>query len=636
MAFLIDEAFLPATLTAPPMSDEEFAAFCAEHPDLHFEMTAEGELIVTPPTHSDTGLSNSEVAGELRNWARKDRRGFVGYSSTGFVLPNGALREQYAVFVNGQAIGQFGDLAVPSEAQITRARSFAIPREAISESRTLVVAVHLGTAPGAPSTFYPFDQGPYLLTDAKAAPVKAGEDALALWQRRFTPTLLIAFAYLLLALLLGFGWWIERDRTDLLILVLFLFVSSLSAAYNFLALTPESRPWTYGPFPLVQICLRHGMYILLALFLVRASGWRSKWFPILGATLWALLPAMVLAGILGRAGTYSYYRQLQPPFALLSCVAVSVAWGRSSSARQRALLAILAIPALQRLIESIQYAWLDVLGFFSFEVNGYVINSVELATLGMAIAMLVAVLWQVVLDRQDRFRLLSEMSAAREAQLFLLGQTAVVETGTYRIDPVYEPSLEVGGDLFQILARPDGSTMVVVGDVSGKGLRAAMMASLVCGAIQRDGSTSAAALLTGLNRTLAVRQGSGFVTCCCVHLHADGRATVANAGHLAPYWNGEEMTLDAGLPLGVDGDAEYEETAIVLRPGDQLTVLSDGVVEAENAQRELFGFDRTREISTKSAQEIADAAKAWGQNDDITVVTIQRRLPATGDAGSAS
>ncbi len=92
MAFLIDEAFLPATLTAPPMSDEEFVAFCAEHPDLHFEMTAEGELIVMPPTHSDTGLSNSEISGELRNWAKKDRRGLVGDSSTGFVLPNGARR----------------------------------------------------------------------------------------------------------------------------------------------------------------------------------------------------------------------------------------------------------------------------------------------------------------------------------------------------------------------------------------------------------------------------------------------------------------------------------------------------------------------------------------------------------------
>ena len=108
MAFLIDEAFLPATLTAPPMSDEEFAAFCAEHPDLHFEMTAEGELIVMPPTHSDTGACNFEAAGELRAWARKDRRGIGCDSSTGFVLPNGARRSPDASWTLKSRVEQLG------------------------------------------------------------------------------------------------------------------------------------------------------------------------------------------------------------------------------------------------------------------------------------------------------------------------------------------------------------------------------------------------------------------------------------------------------------------------------------------------------------------------------------------------
>ncbi len=92
MAFVIDDAFLPATLTAPPMTDEEFAAFCAEHPDLSFEMTAEGEIIVMPPTYSLTGARNAEISGQLRTWARSDGRGIACDSSTGFVLPNGARR----------------------------------------------------------------------------------------------------------------------------------------------------------------------------------------------------------------------------------------------------------------------------------------------------------------------------------------------------------------------------------------------------------------------------------------------------------------------------------------------------------------------------------------------------------------
>src|SRR5262245_3018164 len=92
MALVLDERFLPATLTAHPMSDEEFAAFCAEHPDLFFEMTAEGDLIVMPPTYSLTGGSCNEIGGQLRQWTRKDGRGVACGSSAGFVLPNGARR----------------------------------------------------------------------------------------------------------------------------------------------------------------------------------------------------------------------------------------------------------------------------------------------------------------------------------------------------------------------------------------------------------------------------------------------------------------------------------------------------------------------------------------------------------------
>ncbi len=99
MAFMIDDAFLPATLSAPPMTDDEFAAFCAEHPDLRFEMTAEGELIVMPPTYPVTGDSNCEISWQLRTWAKKDGRGGTYDSSTGFVLPNGARRSPDASWV---------------------------------------------------------------------------------------------------------------------------------------------------------------------------------------------------------------------------------------------------------------------------------------------------------------------------------------------------------------------------------------------------------------------------------------------------------------------------------------------------------------------------------------------------------
>jgi serine phosphatase RsbU (regulator of sigma subunit) len=97
--------------------------------------------------------------------------------------------------------------------------------------------------------------------------------------------------------------------------------------------------------------------------------------------------------------------------------------------------------------------------------------------------------------------------------------------------------------------------------------------------------------------------------------------TVANAGHLPPYINGEEIDLPGALPLGILEGAEYESTTIQLSPGDYITFMTDGVPEAQTKAGELFGFERTREASTQPADRIAHAACIFGQSDDVTVVT---------------
>jgi len=106
MLFTIDEAFLPAILTAPPMTDRQFADFCAEHPDLFFEMTAAGEIVVMPPTYSLTSIRNREITSQLDRWATQDRRGVVGESSGGFVLPSGARRSPDASWIAKDQIRQ--------------------------------------------------------------------------------------------------------------------------------------------------------------------------------------------------------------------------------------------------------------------------------------------------------------------------------------------------------------------------------------------------------------------------------------------------------------------------------------------------------------------------------------------------
>src|SRR5271165_206066 len=108
MPFVINDANLPAILTAQPMTDEQFTAFCAEHPDLNFEMSAEGELIIMAPTHSDTGARNSGIGAQLFDWANKDRLGVVCDSSTGFVLPNGARRSPDASWTLKSRVQQLG------------------------------------------------------------------------------------------------------------------------------------------------------------------------------------------------------------------------------------------------------------------------------------------------------------------------------------------------------------------------------------------------------------------------------------------------------------------------------------------------------------------------------------------------
>jgi|ERR1051326_7240348 Uma2 family endonuclease len=99
MALTIEEAFLPVTLTAAPMSDEEFARFCADHPDYSIEMTAEGEIIIMPPNYSLTGVRNQEIGFQLRMWAKRDGRGVVSDASSGFVLPSGARRSPDAAWI---------------------------------------------------------------------------------------------------------------------------------------------------------------------------------------------------------------------------------------------------------------------------------------------------------------------------------------------------------------------------------------------------------------------------------------------------------------------------------------------------------------------------------------------------------
>jgi sigma-B regulation protein RsbU (phosphoserine phosphatase) len=215
----------------------------------------------------------------------------------------------------------------------------------------------------------------------------------------------------------------------------------------------------------------------------------------------------------------------------------------------------------------------------------------------------------------------AEFEAAREVQQQLV--TAPPATPGFRIEAEYRPATQVGGDFYRVVPGENGDVLVVVGDVSGKGLRAAMTVSAIVGSLRMLPAGSPAEILRELNRSLTGHLHGGFVTCLAARMNADGACAVATAGHPAPYRNGEEIPLSPSLPLGITVDAEYTETTLRLVPGDTFTFFSDGVVEAQSPSGELFGFERTRAIASQSAASIADIAQRFGQEDDITVVTLK-------------
>ncbi len=222
---------------------------------------------------------------------------------------------------------------------------------------------------------------------------------------------------------------------------------------------------------------------------------------------------------------------------------------------------------------------------------------------------------------QERAELAGEMQAAQAIQRMLVPTTVKTVPGI-KLEVAFRPMREVGGDFYQCRILADGTQRVLLGDVSGKGAAAAMTATLLIGASKGRARNSPSALLQHLNQALLESEVAGFVTCLCADVAPHGTVTVANAGHLFPYRNGAELEFPSGLPLGIAEKAEYTEGNFQLAPGDTFTLLSDGVVEARNAGGELFGFERTAAISTKSADEIARAAQAFGQQDDITVLTL--------------
>ncbi len=253
-----------------------------------------------------------------------------------------------------------------------------------------------------------------------------------------------------------------------------------------------------------------------------------------------------------------------------------------------------------------------------------------LADILIELSLLVFLTTRTVRIARERNRAAAELEAARSVQQVLVPEHVASIPGL-TLGTAYHPAQEVGGDFFQVLPLTSGATLVVIGDVAGKGMPAALTVSLLVGTLRTlaEFTGSPADILAHLNRHLLGR-GSGFTTCLALRIDPPGPTTptsltLSNAGHLPPYRNGHELSIPPSLPLGLTPEVSFPEQTLSLYPGDHLTLLTDGVPEATH-HHQLFGFDRTLDLSSQPAHIIAEAARSFGQTDDITVLTLDLHL----------
>jgi serine phosphatase RsbU (regulator of sigma subunit)/ketosteroid isomerase-like protein len=248
----------------------------------------------------------------------------------------------------------------------------------------------------------------------------------------------------------------------------------------------------------------------------------------------------------------------------------------------------------------------------------------------------------LVQEMRQREHIEQELQVARSIQQASLPKE-VPQLEGWRITPIYQPAREVGGDFYDFLELDDGRLGIVVGDATGHGVPAALVMASARSMLRAvaQASNSPGDALRRVNDPLATEiPPNMFVTCFyCILDPKSGSLSYANAGHDLPYvWHGgacEELRA-RGMPLGLMPGMHYEQKEIVLQKGESALLYTDGLVEAHNPQREMFGFPRLQTLVSEHAEEERSLEEAlleelysfvgegWEQEDDITLLTLRR------------
>jgi serine phosphatase RsbU (regulator of sigma subunit) len=248
---------------------------------------------------------------------------------------------------------------------------------------------------------------------------------------------------------------------------------------------------------------------------------------------------------------------------------------------------------------------------------------------------------QQLAEAQERERIEHELRVARVIQETLLPKQ-IPDIGGWELDAFWQPAREVSGDFYDFIKLPDHRIGILVADVTDKGVPAAMVMatsrSILRAASERI--MEPGDVLARANELLHPDiPAKMFVTCLYLVIElATGRMTFANAGHNLPYLRTRDGVIElraTGMPLGLMPGMDYEQKEVVLNPGESMVLSSDGIVEAHNAGREMFGFPRLKRLVGEYAGDgrmidfLMDdfqnfVGANYEQEDDITLVMIRR------------
>ncbi len=531
-----------------------------------------------------------------------------------------ALDDVYEVYIEGVPIGQFGSFEPAPHAIFARHLFFSIPT-ALLKGSTGHIAIRRWRGRWSLRLIVLMRAGmtrldhPAQLGGIRAIEALEEQDTAA-GAIQNLPWDLSDLAFVFGALIGFVLYSTQRRKREYLYLGLFCITSGLPFLLGIAVSTSDklgSRSWEAT---LVFLTVELSRAVSLAFLAEICPRFRrvlrfGAYFAIAAALIWAYGLAMDA----GYEDVFIFTIGWVLPFFELLAV-----WGLMLD-RNRGSMAIAMALLLHRSVQT----WNNTLTLMrkplpSISAGPFLIDPRGISAEVLVIVVLVVLYLRYREEQARQAASEQNLAAARRMQEQLLG-TAAVDTSGFVIDAVYRPAQEVGGDFYRTEPLEDGSLLVVVGDVSGKGLDAALLVAAVLGGLAIEKERGPARLLEDLNKAVTGRTGGGFITACCARFYPNGRVVIANAGHISPCIDGRELELAAGLPLGITVQAEYSETS-VQAGGQRVTFLSDGVVEARNAAGELLGFDRMAALSKKPAVEIADAAQRWGQEDDITVLTV--------------